>query len=74
MAYNKAAKKLEFHTTANQDRLSDKGSHLIPILTIDIWEHAYYIDYHNDRSKFLTEIWKIINWKKVEERLHAALA
>jgi Fe-Mn family superoxide dismutase len=66
--YNKDAKRLEFHKTADQDRLSDKGSHLIPLLTIDILEHAYY----NDRSKFLTEIWKIINWKKVEERFQAA--
>jgi Fe-Mn family superoxide dismutase len=66
--YNKDAKRLEFHKTADPDRLSDKGSHLIPLLTIDILEHAYY----NDRSKFLTEIWKIINWKKVEERFQAA--
>ena len=33
-----------------------------PILTIDVWEHAYYIDYRNARPKYLEEIWKIVNW------------
>jgi len=33
-----------------------------PLLTVDVWEHAYYIDYRNARPKYLEEIWKIINW------------
>jgi Fe-Mn family superoxide dismutase len=33
-----------------------------PLLTIDVWEHAYYIDYRNARPKYLEEIWKLINW------------
>lgn len=33
-----------------------------PILTCDVWEHAYYIDYRNARPKYLEEIWKIVNW------------
>ena len=45
LAFNKTSGDLEFRTTANQDRLADQGAHLVPLLTIDIWEHAYYIDY-----------------------------
>ena len=33
-----------------------------PLLTIDVWEHAYYVDYRNARPKYLEEIWSIINW------------
>jgi len=33
-----------------------------PLLTVDVWEHAYYIDYRNARPKYLEEIWKLINW------------
>jgi len=36
-----------------------------PILTVDVWEHAYYIDYRNARPKYLEAIWKIINWDYV---------
>jgi Fe-Mn family superoxide dismutase len=35
---------------------------LTPLLTIDVWEHAYYVDYRNARPQYLGEIWKIINW------------
>jgi superoxide dismutase, Fe-Mn family len=67
--------KLEVTSTPNQDNpLMDiaevKGT---PILTIDVWEHAYYLKYQNRRPDYLKAIWSVINWKKVEELYLAAI-
>lgn len=41
---------------------------LTPLLTCDVWEHAYYIDYRNSRVKYLENFWKIVNWNMVSDR------
>ena len=42
---------------------------LKPLLTIDVWEHAYYIDYRNRRAAYLEAVWALIDWEKVADRL-----
>ncbi len=69
MAYNKTTQKLEIATTGNQDPLTT----MVPILGVDVWEHAYYLQYKNVRPDYLKAIWSVVNWKNVEERYKAAL-
>ncbi len=53
-------------TTPNQDSPISQG--LLPIMTIDVWEHAYYLKFQNKRDEFVENIWNLINWDKVSER------
>ncbi|OSB12439.1 superoxide dismutase [Paraclostridium bifermentans] len=56
-------KNLFIKSTSNQDTNLQDG--LVPILTIDVWEHAYYLKYQNLRADYVNNIWNIIDWKKV---------
>lgn len=57
-------KKLKIISTANQDSPLTSGR--IPILGIDVWEHAYYLKYQNRRVDYVDAWWNVVNWKKVE--------
>ncbi len=72
LGLNPAKKRLELATCDNQDPLSTKG--LIPLLGIDVWEHAYYLQYKNVRADYVKAIWSIINWKNIEERFAQAMS
>ncbi|KAF8062373.1 Mn superoxide dismutase [Lyophyllum atratum] len=65
LGYNKATRKLEIVTTPNQDPLI---SH-VPIIGVDIWEHAFYLQYKNVKPDYLNAIWNVINFKEAEKRL-----
>lgn len=67
LGLNKGNQRLEVATCANQDPLSTVGG-LTPLLGIDVWEHAYYLQYKNVRADYVKNIWQIINWKNVQER------
>eukprot|EP01038_Epipyxis_sp_PR26KG_P007681 gene7681-10451_t len=71
LGYDKLSKKLVITTTANQDPL-EATTGLVPLIGIDVWEHAYYLQYKNVRPDYVKNIWKIINWKDVAERLAKA--
>jgi len=58
--------KLSILKEANADNPLTKG--LKPLLTFDVWEHAYYLDYQNRRANYLHSLWKIVDWKIVESR------
>lgn len=70
LGYNKALKRLEIMTCSNQDPLSTHA--LVPILGIDVWEHAYYLQYKNVRAEYVKAIWQVFNWKNIEERFAKA--
>lgn len=66
LGYDKGQGRLVMTTCSNQDPLSTQG--FVPLLGIDVWEHAYYLQYKNVRAEYVKNIWKIVNWKNVEER------
>ncbi|CAG0883265.1 unnamed protein product [Darwinula stevensoni] len=71
LGYNKANKMLKITTCANQDPLEGTTG-LVPLLGIDVWEHAYYLQYKNVRADYVKNIWNVVNWKDVEQRFKKA--
>jgi len=63
--------KLEVAARPNQD--SPLMDHKIPILGLDVWEHAYYLKYQNRRPEYVTAWWNVVNWREVARRYDAAL-
>lgn len=56
---------LKIIKTSNQDSPISKG--MVPLLTIDVWEHAYYLKYQNKRPDYIENFFNVINWQKVNE-------
>lgn len=70
LGYDKATDKLAVVTTPNQDPLL---SH-VPLIGIDAWEHAFYLQYKNVKADYLKNIWSVINFEEAEKRLKEAKA
>ena len=73
--YVNAEKTLAVGSTPNQDNpLMDispvKGA---PLLTLDVWEHAYYLKYQNKRADYIDAFWNVVNWDEVNKRYQGAL-
>lgn len=66
LVYCPQDKAIKIQTMQNQDPVGSLG--VVPLLGIDVWEHAYYLAYENRRPDYLKEIWKVVNWKNVEQR------
>ncbi|KAL1122337.1 hypothetical protein AAG570_003742 [Ranatra chinensis] len=67
LGVNPETKKLHLATCANQDPLQATTG-LIPLFGIDVWEHAYYLQYKNARAEYTKRIFEIINWDDVNRR------
>lgn len=57
-------------STANQDTPLMQGN--VPLLGLDVWEHAYYLRYQSNRAEYVSAFWDIVNWPAVSDRLQAA--
>lgn len=71
LAYDPKAKDVCIVTCANQDPCSTTGT--VPLLGVDVWEHAYYLDYKNVRPDYMNAIFDVLNFKKAEQRYTEAL-
>ena len=61
-----SAGKLDIYSTANQDNPIIEGK--IPVMGVDVWEHAYYLKYQNRRADFVAAWWNLVNWAEVNRR------
>ena len=69
LGYQPFGKKLVILQAEKHQNLTQWG--IVPILTLDVWEHAYYLKYQNRRKDYIENWWNVVNWSKVEERLAA---
>ncbi|QRW26130.1 superoxide dismutase, Fe-Mn family [Rhizoctonia solani] len=69
LVFNTTKERLEITTTANQDPVLPP---YVPLFGVDMWEHAFYLQYKNVKPDYLTAIWNVINFHEAEKRLKEA--
>ncbi|CAF4929331.1 unnamed protein product [Pieris macdunnoughi] len=72
LGFNKLTKKLVIQTCQNQDPL-EATTGLVPLFGIDVWEHAYYLQYKNVRADYVKAIFDVANWQDISSRYEKAL-
>nr|AKM12418.1 mitochondrial SOD1 [Ophiorrhabda cellifera] len=72
LGYNKQMKKLQIATCSNQDPLQATTG-LVPLFGVDVWEHAYYLQYKNVRADYVKAIFDVANWTDISARYEKAL-
>ncbi|GIW65726.1 MAG: hypothetical protein KatS3mg094_245 [Candidatus Parcubacteria bacterium] len=64
-------RKLKVYSLPNQDNPLMNGD--LPIMGLDVWEHAYYLKYQNRRNEYIQSWWNVVNWEKIEENYKKAI-
>ena len=70
LVYNPSTGKVEYKAMPNQTSPRTEG--LVPLLGLDVWEHAYYLKYQNRRPEYISNWWNVVNWDEVDNRLSKA--
>jgi superoxide dismutase, Fe-Mn family len=70
LVYNPNSGKVEYKAMSNQTSPRTEG--LVPLLGLDVWEHAYYLKYQNKRPDYIAAWWNVINWDEVNDRFSKA--
>ncbi|MDP6461697.1 MAG: superoxide dismutase, partial [Gemmatimonadota bacterium] len=70
LAWNPATERLQVLAAMNHQNQGIHGS--IPLLVLDVWEHAYYLKYQNKRPAYIEAWWNVVNWKNVADRFDRA--
>tara|TARA_Y100001935_G_C17268862_1_gene490723 strand:- start:282 stop:902 length:621 start_codon:yes stop_codon:yes gene_type:complete len=70
LVYNPTSGKVEYKAMPNQTSPRTEG--LVPLLGLDVWEHAYYLKYQNKRPDYIAAWWNVINWDEVNDRFSKA--
>ena len=70
LVYNPKSHKVEYKSMPNQTSPRTEG--LVPLLGLDVWEHAYYLKYQNKRPDYVAAWWNVVNWEEVDKRLSKA--